>query len=96
MILIENTEVIGFQAAIRGMRNPLNSWGKSDSGICKGGDDGIGCEHCAHYPDAGHQCNHCMIIAFQVGAKTPAYDESSAFSQIHPLPYHIRSSLGRI
>ena len=31
MIKIENTEVIGWEAAIRGMRNPLNSWDKSDT-----------------------------------------------------------------
>ena len=31
MIKIENTEVVGFEPAIRGMRNPKNSWGKSDS-----------------------------------------------------------------
>lgn len=31
MIQIENTEVIGWEAAIRGMRNPLNSWSKIDS-----------------------------------------------------------------
>lgn len=31
MILIENTDVYGFEAAIRGMRNPKNSWEKSDS-----------------------------------------------------------------
>lgn len=31
MIKIENTEVLGFDAAIRGMRNPMNSWNKSDS-----------------------------------------------------------------
>ena len=31
MIKIENIEVIGWEAAIRGMRNPLNSWEKSDS-----------------------------------------------------------------
>lgn len=31
MIKIENVEVIGWEAAIRGMRNPLNSWQKSDS-----------------------------------------------------------------
>ena len=31
MIKIENTEVVGWEAAIRGMRNPLNSWEKSDS-----------------------------------------------------------------
>lgn len=30
-IRIENTEVYGWQAAIRGMRNPMNSWDKSDS-----------------------------------------------------------------
>lgn len=31
MIIIENTEVMGWEAAIRGMRNPMNSWEKSDS-----------------------------------------------------------------
>ena len=31
MIKIENVEITGMEAAIRGMRNPLNSWDKSDS-----------------------------------------------------------------
>ena len=31
MLKIENTEVMGWEAAIRGMRNPMNSWDKSDS-----------------------------------------------------------------
>lgn len=31
MLKIENTEVTGWEAAIRGMRNPMNSWGNSDS-----------------------------------------------------------------
>ena len=31
MIKIENVDVVGFEPAIRGMRNPKNSWGKSDS-----------------------------------------------------------------
>lgn len=31
MIKFENTEVIGWDHAIRGMRNPMNSWEKSDS-----------------------------------------------------------------
>lgn len=31
MIKFENTEVMNFEGAIRGMRNPLNSWDKSDS-----------------------------------------------------------------
>nr|DAT94885.1 MAG TPA: hypothetical protein [Caudoviricetes sp.] len=32
MIKFENTEVVGWESAIRGMRNPMNSWEKSDSG----------------------------------------------------------------
>lgn len=31
MIKFENFEVMGWKHAIRGMRNPMNSWGKSDS-----------------------------------------------------------------
>ena len=31
MLKIENTDVVGWEAAIRGMRNPMNSWEKSDS-----------------------------------------------------------------
>lgn len=31
MIKIEKTEVMGWKASIRGMRNPLESWDKSDS-----------------------------------------------------------------
>ena len=33
MIKFENTEVMNFKGALRGMRNPLNSWDKSDSFI---------------------------------------------------------------
>ena len=32
MLKVTNTEVFGWEAAIRGMRNPLESWDKSDSG----------------------------------------------------------------
>lgn len=38
MLKIENTEVFGWEAAVRGMRNPLNSWDQSDSKFC--------CEEC--------------------------------------------------
>jgi len=47
MIKIENTEVVGWEHAIRGMRNPMNSWKKSDSEYkyyfdeCEGADKGI-------------------------------------------------------
>lgn len=33
MIKIENPAVYGWEAAIRGARNPMNSWNKSDSGV---------------------------------------------------------------
>lgn len=31
MLKIEKTEVVGWEAAVRGMRNPMNSWDQSDS-----------------------------------------------------------------
>ena len=62
MILIENAEVMGFEQAIRGMRNPMNSWDKSDSGICKGGDDGIGCSNCSAFG-----CEHTYDHSFKIG-----------------------------
>ena len=44
MIKFDNTEVFNFAGAIRGMRNPLNSWDKSDSVTCNGCD----CEKCSY------------------------------------------------
>lgn len=35
MIKLENTKIVGLESAIRGMRNPKNSWEKSDSFFCK-------------------------------------------------------------
>ena len=34
MLKIGNWEVVGWEHAIRGMRNPMNSWEKSDSNMC--------------------------------------------------------------
>lgn len=34
MLKIEHAEVTGWEHAIRGMRNPMNSWEKSDSVPC--------------------------------------------------------------
>ena len=42
MIKLENYEVVGWEAAIRGMRNPMNSWEKSDSEFC----DKLECLEC--------------------------------------------------
>lgn len=49
MLKIEKTEVVGFEAAIRGMRNPKNSWEKSDS------------KHCSEYdhPPIEGSCQYC-------------------------------------
>ena len=58
-----NTDVWGFKHALRGMRNPMNSWEKSDSGICKGGDDGIGCDNCA----IQHKCKHPYDKEYKIG-----------------------------
>ena len=50
MINFENVEVVGFEAAIRGMRNPMNSWNNSDSKVRYGGYDG--CEREFHAGEA--------------------------------------------
>ena len=43
MITISNTDVVGWEHAIRGMRNPLESWDKSDSefGVLYNGDPSL-------------------------------------------------------
>lgn len=42
MIKIEKTHVNGFIPAIHGMRNPMNSWDKSDSYLFTDGEFGVG------------------------------------------------------
>ena len=44
MIKIENVEVMGWEHAIRGMRNPMNSWDKSDSSHCN-----FSCDDCDNF-----------------------------------------------
>ena len=61
MIKFENTEVIGWEHAIRGMRNPLNSWAKSDSSHCAD----IKCTECQSYDKNECVCMNpesCFII----------------------------------
>lgn len=54
MIKVENIDVWGFEHAIRGMRNPLNSWDKSDSRWCYENNrdeskcDALCCDDCVH------------------------------------------------
>ena len=40
MIKIDNIEVFNFVGALRGLRNPMNSWNKNDSGFVYDEDDG--------------------------------------------------------
>ena len=54
MLKIENTEVVGWEAAIRGMRNPMNSWEKSDSRFSLLDDCGD-CTHCNLRFDECHE-----------------------------------------
>ena len=58
-----NTEVWGFRHSFYGMRNPKKSWEKSDSGLCKGGDDGIGCDNCA----IQDKCKHAYDGEYKIG-----------------------------
>lgn len=62
MINIENVEVFGWEAAIRGMRNPMNSWEKSDSFYCK---DVSSCGTCIY--DGGGDCRGNNRCSFQIG-----------------------------
>ena len=51
MLKIENTEVMGWEHAIRGMRNPKNSWEKSDS-HWDYGKQRVECITVSHFDDA--------------------------------------------
>ncbi len=53
MIKVENIDTWGFEHAIRGMRNPLNSWSRSDS--------------YAGEPDCFENCRNCTLGEFFVG-----------------------------
>lgn len=64
MLKVEKTEVVGWEAAIRGMRNPLNSWAKSDSVYERK-------KTCVLYGDACKTCPHrdidCKKDMFELG-----------------------------
>lgn len=65
MLKIEETEVVGWKAAIRGMRNPMNSWEQSDSGHCQR-DLARDCTTCVHR-DTGYSA--CTAGHFDVGPR---------------------------
>lgn len=57
MIKIEQTEISGFGAAIRGMRNPMNSWDKMDSHVCNYDEYDCDCPMVANGDEPGEECN---------------------------------------
>lgn len=57
MIKIEQTEISGFGAAIRGMRNPMNSWDKMDSHVCNYDEYDCDCPMIANGDEPGEECN---------------------------------------
>lgn len=61
MIKIENLEIYGWEVAIRGMRNPMNSWDKSDSRRC----EDIPCEKCALMGNP--KCDTTSDLEFVIG-----------------------------
>lgn len=54
-IKIENVDVFGWEASIRGLRSPMNSWDKSDSGMCN---DKL--EKCESYVDCNVMGKFCI------------------------------------
>lgn len=65
MITFDNTQVVGLEAAIRGMRNPMNSWDKSDG---------------SYHNDPVYDENHPQFIhdnpVFNIGPNDLSHDET--------------------
>lgn len=59
----EKTEVWGFEHALRGMRNPLESWDKSDSGRCSE----IDCNKCSQDKLGETECSKIGRWDFAIG-----------------------------
>lgn len=63
VIKIERTETYGWEAAVRGMRNPKNSWDKSDSHYCwEPQYPGSGCFNCELNSD-----HNCRVDKYIIG-----------------------------
>ena len=72
MIKLENTDVIGWEHAIRGMRNPKNSWEKMDSFYCFGPpppDDAMVnlCKDCRFYKT--EECENATFCPYVIGPR---------------------------
>ena len=73
MLKIENVEVLGWGHAIRGMRNPKNSWAKSDSGPeCPYGKEKC-CGECQQNFCIGPNDNNTFLQNYAAGIQTKGY-----------------------
>ena len=63
MIKFENVETLGWEHAIRGMRNPMNSWEKSDSEYCHGAS--ATCDMCYKAPNDPYE--PCYLAESSIG-----------------------------
>lgn len=72
MLKIENVSTFGFEEAMRGMRNPLNSWYLNDSGYCQDFLD-KDCKNCPRYLGtdecslAEHLSEHPEDLGYMIG-----------------------------
>ena len=80
MIKVENIDVWGFEHAIRGMRNPLNSWDKSDSRWCYANNrdeskcDAVCCDDCVHrFYEIGKNDLNLMRRLYKAGSEHRKY-----------------------
>lgn len=80
MIKVENIDVWGFEHAIRGMRNPLNSWDKSDSIWCYANNrdeskcDAVCCDDCVHrFYEIGKNDINLMRRLYKAGSEHRKY-----------------------
>ncbi len=80
MLKIENVEVVGWEHAIRGMRNPKNSWDRSDSRMVNTvmksveiapGVDSMIYEPCEPFPDIGPN-DHKLMMSLSSGGPVHA------------------------
>lgn len=69
MIKIEDVEVMGMRKAIKGMRNAMNSWEKSDSGFYQCGCPEVGTTYCGNYGDRCFKgnCGTCPMRMYDMG-----------------------------
>lgn len=68
MLKIECTSVVGWEAAIRGMRNPHNSWDKSDSTFLP-----VVAPPAEYVPEIGHNDNALMLKLAKAGSTHAKY-----------------------